>query len=48
MTRKTRKMLTRRRISPIQKNTEVTATDKIEAKTGDTGPHNIFIVMSVP
>ena len=48
ITRKTRKMLTRRRISPIQKNTEVTATDKIEAKTGDTEPHNIFIVISVP
>ena len=48
MTRKTRKMLTRRMISPIQKNTEVTATDKIEAKTEGTGPQNIFIVISVP
>ena len=48
MTRKTRKMLTRSMISPIQKNTEVTATDKIEAKTWDTGPQNIFIVISVP
>ena len=44
MTRKTRKRLTRRRISPMQKKAQVMVTDKTEAKTGETGPQSILTV----
>ena len=44
MTRKTRKRLTRRRISPMQKKAQVMVTDKIEAQMGETGPQSILIV----
>ena len=44
MTRKTRKRLTRRRISPMQKKAQVMVTDKIEAQMGETGPQSILTV----
>ena len=46
MTRKTRKRLTRRRISPMQKKAQVMVTDKTEAKMGDTGPQSSLTITS--
>ena len=46
MTRKTRKRLTRRRISPMQKKAQVMVTDKIEAKMGETGPQRSLTITS--
>ena len=43
-TRKTRRRLTRRRISPMQNKDQVMVTEKIEAKIGDTGPESSLTI----